>query len=111
MSISKQVLKIDLYNFYLKNRQCEARVKRGVQDTIFPACYIDTLSRAFKRSEIKAAIGWDFLELKHIKESNGMVRAIYVYKVEQLPQLDWWKRSIEKVRGWFNRDYYKQGSS
>ena len=107
MSISKQVLKIDLYNFYLKNRQCEARVKRGVQDIIYPACYIQTLNKAFKTAEIKAAKAWDFIELKHIKEANGMVRAIYVYKVEQLPQLKWWKRGIEKIRSLFNKDYYK----
>lgn len=107
MSISKQVLKIDLYNFFLKNRQCDARVKRGVQDLIFPAVHIQTLHKAFSSQHIKAAKTWDLIELKHIKEANGMVRAIYVYKVEEMPQRHWFKRAVEKVRGLFDKEFYK----
>lgn len=105
--MANQILKIDLYNYFLKNRIGNVRVAKGIQDTVYAAVDRNKLLKSFKPNYIKQAKNAGWLQEHHIRPDGKTIQAVYVLTVEKMPSKEWWKRSIEWFRGIFNKKWYK----
>lgn len=105
--MSKQVLKIDLYNYFLKNNIGSVRTKKGLIDTVYAAVDRKGLLLKFTPKDIKIAKQEGWIIETHIRPDGRTVRGVYALTLENMPSGVWWKRGFEKVRGFFNKDWYK----